>query len=290
MFCRTCGAQLTAAFCTRCGAPAVQPPPPVQPAAPQPSSQPQPPASKTGSGLKVLFVVLGVIAFLGMLSVGAIWYGWHKVKQTVASQGIDLNTAVDRGAGRQLDACELLTKEDLAQILNLAIERSEGTGRSTHSTCRYYSSAAQQRGTDEAAAAFKKLQQNTKSNDSPAQQDEALKNLETMVRSVGGAAAGTVNDSVLNIEVESENAKAAMAGFRLGAGLAAAVVGADAKPEARKAFREEVQGIGDEAVFGPLQSLLMFRKGDVSVQIDARTLPGGRDTEIAIAQRIAAKL
>jgi hypothetical protein len=34
----------------------------------------------------------------------------------------------------------------------------------------------------------------------------------------------------------------------------------------------------------------MFRKGDVSVQMDARTLPGGRDTEIAVAQRIAAKL
>jgi hypothetical protein len=290
MFCRNCGAQLTAAFCTRCGAPAVQPPPPVQSAAPQPSSQQPPPAAKTGSGLKVLFVVLGVMVFLGVLLAGTIWYGWHKVKQTVASQGIDLSTVVDRGAGRQLDACELLTKEDLAQILNLAIERSEGTGRSTHSTCRYYSSAAQQRGADEAAAAFKKLQQNTKSNDSPAQQDEALKNLETMVRSVGGAAAGTVNDPVLNIEVESENAKAAMAGFRLGAGLGAAVVGADAKPEARKLLREDVQGIGDEAVFGPLQSLLMFRKGDVSVQIDARTLPGGRDTEIAIAQRIAAKL
>ena len=111
-----------------------------------------------------------------------------------------------------------------------------------------------------------------------------------MVRSVGGAAAGTVNEPVLSIEVESENAKAAMMGFKLGAGLGAAVVAADAKPEARKAFREDVQGIGDEAVFGPLQSLLMFRKGDVSVQIDARTLPGGRDTEIAIAQRIAAKL
>jgi hypothetical protein len=292
MFCPNCGAQLTGAFCTQCGARAVQPPPPVQPAAPQPSSQPLPPAAKTGSGsgMKILFAVLGVIVFLGVLFVGAIWYGWHKVKQTIASRGIDLNTEVDRGAGRQLDACELLTKEELAQILDLAIERSEGTGRSTHSTCRYYSAAAQQRGADQAAAAFKKLQEASKSSDSPAQRDEALKNLESMVRGVAGAAAGTVNDAVLTIEVESENAKAAMAGFRLGAGLGAAVVGADAKPEARKALSEEVQGVGDEAVFGPLKSLLMFRKGDVSVQIDARTLPSGRDTEIAIAQRIAAKL
>lgn len=289
MFCRNCGTQLTGAFCAHCGARALPSPPHVQ-APPQPYSQPQPPGAKSASGLRILFVLLGVIVFLGMLSFGAIWYGWHKVKQTVALKGINLDTEVDRGAARKLDACELLTKEDLAQILNLAIERSEGTGRSTHSTCRYYSSAAQQRGADEAAAAFRKLQDASKSGDSPVQQEDALKNLENMVRGVAGAAAGTANDSVLTIEVESENAKAAMAGFRLGAVLGAAVVGADAKPEARKAFREEVKGIGDEAVFGPLASLLMFRKGDVSVQIDARTLPSGRDTEIAIAERIAAKL
>lgn len=307
MFCRNCGAQVTGAFCTQCGARAIEPAPPVQSAsqaesraaqlaapvqaAPQLDSQPPPVAAKAGSGLlKVLFAVLGVVTVLGMLFVGAIWYGWHKVKQTIASHGTDLSSEVDGGAGRQLDACELLTKEDLAQILNLAVERSEGTGRSSHATCRYYSAAAQQRGADEAAAALKKLQKAGKSNDSPAQQDEAVKNLETIVRGLAGAAAGTVNDAVLIVELDSENAKAAITGFRLGAGLGAGVVAGDAKPAGRKAFYEEVNGIGDEAVFGPLGSLLMFRKGDVSVQIDARTLPSGRETEIAIAQRIAAKL
>jgi hypothetical protein len=34
----------------------------------------------------------------------------------------------------------------------------------------------------------------------------------------------------------------------------------------------------------------MFRKGNVSVKIDARTLLRGRAAEIAIAQRIAVKL
>jgi hypothetical protein len=289
MFCRNCGTQLTGTFCAHCGARAVQSPPHVQ-VPPQPYSQPQPPGADSGAGLKILFAVLGVITFLGMLSFGAIWYGWHKVKEAAVSKGIDLNTEVDRRAARELDACELLTKEDLAQLLSLPIERSEGTGRSTHSTCRYYSSAAQQRGTDEAAAAFKKLQQNSKSGDSPAQQEEALNNLGTMVRGIAGAVAGAGNGPVLSIEVESENARAAMTGFKLGVGLGAGVVGADAKPEARKALREDVKGIGDEAVFGPLMSLFMFRKGDVSVQMDARTLPGGRDTEIAVAQRIAAKL
>jgi hypothetical protein len=34
----------------------------------------------------------------------------------------------------------------------------------------------------------------------------------------------------------------------------------------------------------------MFRKGDVSVQLDARLLPGSRDVQIAIAKRIISKL
>lgn len=290
MFCQNCGTQLTGAFCPKCGTRAAEPPTPIQPAAPQAASQPQPPAAKSGSVWKVLLVVLGVVVFLCMLLAGMVWYGWHKVKETVASKGIDLGGEVDRAAARQLDACELLTKQDLAQVLSLPIDRSESTGRSVHSTCRYYSSAAQQRGADEAAAAYQKLQQNSKSGESSAQQQEALNNLGTMVRGMAGAVAGAGNSPVLSIETDSENARAAMTGFKLGVGLGAGVVGADAKPELRKALSEDVKGIGDDAVFAPLMSLLMFRKGDVSVQIDARTLPGGRDKEIAIAQSIAAKL
>src|ERR1700676_3233185 len=103
MFCRNCGAQLTGAFCAHCRARVVQSPHVQAPA--QPYSQPQPPGAKTASGLKILFVLLGVIVFLGMLSFGAIWYGWHKLKQTVALKGINLDTEVDRGAARKLDAC-----------------------------------------------------------------------------------------------------------------------------------------------------------------------------------------
>ena len=289
MFCQKCGAQLTGTFCTQCGAAAAQTEPPMQSA---PAPQLHPPSATSRSGGKILFVVLAVLTFLGVAFAGTVWYGWHKVKQTDASNGIDLSGLADSGAasGRRLDACQLLTKEDLGQILNLTIERSEGTGPSTHSTCRYYSSAAQKRGTDEAAAALKKLQDAADSKDSPAQQDEAVRDLENMVRSIGGAAAGATNGEVLTIEVDSETAKAAMAGFRLGSGLSAAVVTGDAKPAAREFFYEDVNGIGDEAAFGPLASLLMFRKSDVSVKLDARTLPSGRETEIAIAQRILAKL
>ena len=198
-----------------------------------------------------------------------------------------------RGPARQLDACELLTKEDLSQILNLNIERVESTGRSSHSTCRYYSSAAQQRASDEAAAAMKKLQEETKAGPSKADQSAVINDFGNMVRGIagaGGPAVGETNGLLLTIGIDSENAKAAMAGFKLGVGLTGALVMKGADPEGKAMMREEVTGVGDEAISGPLLSLFMFRKGEVSVQLDARLLPGGRDAQIAIAKRIISKL
>ena len=308
MFCQSCGAQVAGAFCTKCGAPASQPSPPSAPppaytpptpppqdASPPQYAQPLPPAAKSGAELKILFVVLVILGLMGVLAIGGVWFAWHKVKQAASNNGIDLNSFSEtrRGPARRLDACELLTKEDLSQILNLNIERVESTGRSTHSTCRYYSSAAQQRASDEAAAAMKKLQEETKTGNSKADQSAVINDFGNVVRGIAGAAGpavGETNGLLLTIGVDSENAKAAMAGFKLGVGLTGAIVMKGADPEGKAMMREEVKGVGDEAISGALLSLFMFRKGDVSVQLDARLLPGGRDAQIAIAKRIISKL
>ena len=244
--------------------------------------------------MKILFVVLGILGLMGVLAIGGVWFALHKVKQAAANNGIDLNSFSEtrRGPARRFDACELLTKEDLSQILNLNIERAEGDGRSTHSTCRYYSSAAQQRASDEAAAAMKKLQEETKGT-SKADQSAVINDFGNMVRGIAGAAGPTVGETnglLLTVGIESENAKAAMAGFKLGMGLTGALVMKGADPEGKAMMREEIKGVGDEALSGPLLSLFMFRKGDVSVQLDARLLPGGRDAQMAIAKRILSKL
>jgi len=308
MFCQSCGAQVAGAFCAKCGARASQPSPPSAPppaytpppqapqyAPPPQYAQSQPPAAKSGSGLKILLVVLGVFGLMGVLAIGGVWFAVHKVKQAAANHGIDLSSFSEtrRGPARQLDACELLTKEDLSQILSLNIERVESTGRSTHSTCRYYSSAAQQRASDEAAAAMKKLQEETKAGNSKADQSAVINDFGNVVRGITGAAGpavGETNGLFLTVGIDSENAKAAMAGFKLGVGLTGALVMKGADPEGKAMIREEVKGVGDEAISGPLLSLFMFRKGDVSVQLDARLLPGGRDAQIAIAKRIISKL
>jgi len=308
MFCESCGAQVTGAFCTKCGARTSQPSAPSAPpsaytpphafphdAPPPQYAQPLPPAAKSGAGLKILFVVLVILGLMGVLAIGGVWFAWHKVKQAAANNGIDLNSFSEthRGPARQFDACELLTKEDLSQILNLNIERAEGDGLSTHSTCRYFSSGAQQRSLEEAAAAKKKLEEETNAGNSKADQSVVINDVGNMVRGITGAAGpavGETNGLMLTIGVDSENAKAAMAGFKLGMGLTGAIVMKGADPEGKAMMREEVKGVGDEAISGPLLSLFMFRKGDVSVQLDARLLPGGRDAQIAIAKRIISKL
>jgi hypothetical protein len=245
--------------------------------------------------LKILFVVLGILGLMVVLAIGGVWFALHKVKQAAVNNGIDLDSFSEtrRGPARQLDACELLTKKDLSQILNLNVERAEGDGRSTHSTCRYFSSGAQQRALDEAAAAKKKLEEETKAGHSKPDQSAVINDFGNMVRGIAGAAGpavGKTNGLLLTIGVDSENAKAAMAGFKLGVGLTGAIVMKGADPEGKAMMREEVKGVGDEAISGPLLSLFMFRKGDVSVQLDARLLPGGRDAQIAIAKRIISKL
>ncbi len=49
-------------------------------------------------------------------------------------------------------------------------------------------------------------------------------------------------------------------------------------------------GIGDEAYAGPMGSMLMFRKGDVMVNLDLRLAGNNLDAAKAIAQKIAARL
>ncbi|MGA9059242.1 MAG: zinc ribbon domain-containing protein [Terriglobia bacterium] len=53
---------------------------------------------------------------------------------------------------------------------------------------------------------------------------------------------------------------------------------------------QPLAGIGDEAYIGPMGSTLMFRKGDVMVNIDLRMIGNNVDAAKVIAQKIAARL
>ena len=53
---------------------------------------------------------------------------------------------------------------------------------------------------------------------------------------------------------------------------------------------EDLAGIGDDALMGPMDSFLAFTKGQTEVQIDLTQVPKGRDKGVAIARTIAPRL
>jgi hypothetical protein len=233
---------------------------------------------------------------LGVLAITGLWYAVHKVKQEVkraaVSQGIDLGsiTETHRGPVRTFDTCALLTKEDLSQLLSLTVERAEGSGKSSHSECRYYSSQAQQRGQEEALAAKKKIEGERKIGN-VADQAQNVRDIGNLIRGVTGTAGAMNNAPMLTVSIDSADPKATVAGFKTGMGLTGfamkSQVGSGGAPNL---MTEDVQGVGDEGMFAPLFGMSVFRKGDVAVSIDGRGLPGGREAQIAIARRIFSKL
>ena len=53
---------------------------------------------------------------------------------------------------------------------------------------------------------------------------------------------------------------------------------------------ETLAGIGDDAVLGPLDTVLIFVKGDIGVSIGLATVPNAREKGIAMARTIAGRL
>jgi hypothetical protein len=53
---------------------------------------------------------------------------------------------------------------------------------------------------------------------------------------------------------------------------------------------EKLPDVGDEAYIGPMDSLLVFRKGDVGVEIDLRGVPNGREVGVKLAKLIASRV
>ena len=53
---------------------------------------------------------------------------------------------------------------------------------------------------------------------------------------------------------------------------------------------EPISGIGDEAIMGPMDSMLVFTKNGLGVQIDLLQMPQGRDRAIAMARHILPRL
>ena len=294
-FCTNCGTPLAegAGFCVKCGAPrpgtAPAPSaPPVYSAPPQPTPQPYtgPPVQKSGgSGMKIVLIILGVIFVLGAIGVAGVafvaWQAKNAIQPAAREKGVDLSDFSSRNAyrGSLPDPCSLLTKEEASEIVGTTIERVESNGHK----CDYYAHPeSDEQRQEHVKQALENMKAYSKAHPNADPADAAKMARESGMNDltrglITGANAGA--GPYFSIEVNS-NGKATIAAMKVAMGMTTGGV---------KTI-ENISGIGDEALMGPMDSMFVFTKNGLGVQIDLRMMTHARDRAIAMAQRILTRL
>ncbi|MCC6389825.1 MAG: zinc ribbon domain-containing protein [Bryobacterales bacterium] len=285
-FCVHCGAPQTegASFCQGCGKP-LQPQAAPTPAVPTAPPTPAKPASS--SLLKFVLIAFAVIALLGMISVaGVIYAGYrikNKVEQSAKDHGVNLRdlTSPSSATGRHLDPCALLTREEAEQILNTPIVRADRAG----DVCSYYAKplSAEERQAN-VQKAFEELQKKAPAADSRRAESPTEQVRESGIGDLARQIAGAANDgsAPLFTVTYTENGKQQIAAMKIAIGA----VGGKLASESL----EELRGIGDQALLGPMDSMLVVEKNGAGVSIDMRQLPKAKQLAIAMARRIVPRM
>ena len=237
----------------------------------------------------VLFVVVGIMATAGLIYVG------YRVKNRIEKQAAALRPDASRPSAaivaaaeapvRHVVACSLLSKEEASQILGVAVERTQAKEETGESTCQYFVKArSQQERMASVANAFGAIAKGGATPEPEVKANEAYKigrqtGMDDLVKGIGGLAT-PADAPYLAVTVSWENARQAMSILKAAIGVNSAGV----------KTTEDLAGIGEEALMGPVDSFLAFVKGQTEVQIDLSQVPKGRDKGVAIARTIAPRL
>jgi hypothetical protein len=291
-FCGTCGSPLgvNSAFCPQCGSPAGNRPNPV---AAQPIQQtPQPKTTGGGSALKIIVIVFCCLAVVGATAVGGMIYLAHRMKQAVvqraADNGVDLssiNDAVSHSDGpkrRLPKICEILSKEEVSQLIGEPIERAEVQDAS----CMYFGPAglSAKLAQDQASGTFKRAQVPGAKVDS----NEVATSVDQLVNSIGAQSGQTGSGGelpllILSIDADGKPQMAAISASKAifsGIGKAADGTGG---------FGADIPGLGDKAVRVPKLGLNVL-DGETFVRIIPGPFPDSDTKTIAVARAVLHKL
>ena len=299
-FCVSCGAPLTGAFCNTCGARAVTPSapapqpiapaaaPPVQtaaPASPQTAGRPAGAVAK-GSGLgKALAIVGGVLLLLFVMGVGAAVYGVYWVKHKVTTY----TSAVTGGGSsstpqvkvEQGDSCRLLPKEDLAQVLGVAVDHTSEIMEGSEPGCAYYAKPeaftqlqhmAMEQARRDSEQAAKKPGPKT---DNPLELLKDANQLEGVVKSFG-LSEPDKDGKVFSFSVQKDFGRDNWSTLR-------------ATMSVVPGF-EDVNGVGDHAMMGSFGHALYVLKGDSMVHLETTYVPDTRTRGAEIGRKIAGNM
>lgn len=145
VFCVSCGAPLSEGtrFCSKCGTAvqnqpaAVASPPTAQPGVPPPAPTPVTTPPTTGgssTAVKVIFAILGVVVFLGLLGVGSCFYIGYRVKQKASQFSREMGGDTPAYTGKQ-EPCAMLTTAEASKAMGQPVASVEQLGVST---CEYH--------------------------------------------------------------------------------------------------------------------------------------------------------
>jgi hypothetical protein len=136
-FCAGCGSALSdgVKFCDKCGRPVPVASPAIGGSAPPPVAPVVAPTSQgSNTAIKIIFAVLAVIMFLGLIMVGSCFYVAYRVRQKANELSSSLGgNDVPRYSGKR-EPCALLTAEEAGRALGQTVSSVEPRGTSS---CQY---------------------------------------------------------------------------------------------------------------------------------------------------------
>lgn len=231
--------------------------------------------------VKILLAFFVIIFLFGVAGVAGMWYLAHRVKQKVHDMGLDeiSNTSQAPVLGGA-DACSLLSKDDVGQVVKLTVVRAEHAEGSDPG-CQYSVMGSYP---DMIASHLSKVEQdmaakdNQKLSDSQKEQMDALtKNFFHGMDTQQGSPSQHPGESpVFVFSVSNQGAKAQMSMTRMAFGRMV------------PAFTE-LPGIGDEA-FDIGGAMILARKGDKIVRVMYMMCPCTRSDAVPLVKKIVDNL
>lgn len=259
-------------------------PVPAAPVAPPPSwpvTQPAPPAAaaRSSSGLKIVLVIFGVLAFLGIAAVAGVMYVTHRVKQAVVStareHGVDLtqiakdvssdSSSSSASTAPRRKACDYLSKDEVSRLIGEPIDHVVPDG----SGCEYFGppGLAAKLGKEGMSAGVKQLETDKPAN---AQLAQGINNI------INGMGAQNGEERPLLMLVVDPDGKSQMTALDVVGGVFGQIPGA--KPE-------EIPGLGDRAVRFANMGLNVL-KGTTVIRIVAGPIPDPDNKTVSVAKAI----
>jgi zinc-ribbon domain len=295
-FCGKCGAPVSdaSAFCTTCGARVAESAAPVestpstsyQPVAEQSAYAPAPPRTytmpttsappaKSGSGVKILVIVLAVLALGAVAMVGGVLYVGHrvvgKIKDKAAEVGISTPNLDKPVVSSHGDVCRFLSESDVSKAIGVTITET----RSSENSCEYLAHGTAANMTSKHLAAMTGQRGADKATQNKFQQlaegvfEAQQKNAEAVDPNGAG------DTTVLAISLDDNSAQEQMK-------LNSKVLGALGSGSGAST----PEGIGDEA-FVAADGMMFVRKGDTLIRITYISCPCNTDQIKPLAKKLA---